>query len=97
VLCCQVLEHIPFDTVPKAINELCRVSGRRLVISLPDQSRTVTFDLHVGRRRRFFKRLSIARRNRFEFDGVHHLELGTGNYQCRTVRAWLDQTSCISA
>lgn len=36
VLCCQVLEHIPFDEIGKALREIRRVSRLGTVISLPD-------------------------------------------------------------
>ncbi len=35
-LCCQVLEHLPFDQFGVAIAELARVADRAIVISLPD-------------------------------------------------------------
>ena len=36
VLCCQVLEHLPFDQLPVALTEIGRVSRMGAVISLPD-------------------------------------------------------------
>lgn len=35
VLCCQVLEHIPFDKFPIALSEMHRVARKRIVLSLP--------------------------------------------------------------
>lgn len=35
-LCCQVLEHLPFDQFVPALKELGRVSRKAVVISLPD-------------------------------------------------------------
>jgi len=41
-LCCQVLEHLPFDSFVTALTELCRVCHRGLVLSLPDVTRFVS-------------------------------------------------------
>lgn len=35
-LCCQVLEHLPFDMFESAVRELARVSSKGVVLSLPD-------------------------------------------------------------
>lgn len=37
-MCCQVLEHLPFDQLGPALSELGRVSRSRVVLSLPDIS-----------------------------------------------------------
>jgi len=37
-LCCQVLEHLPFDEFIPALKELHRVTRKALVLSLPDVS-----------------------------------------------------------
>ncbi|MFM2164303.1 MAG: hypothetical protein RL325_740 [Planctomycetota bacterium] len=39
--CCQVLEHLPFGDFGTAARELARVTRRRLVLSLPDITRSV--------------------------------------------------------
>ena len=36
VLCCQVLEHLPFEQFDIAIAELARVANKGVVVSLPD-------------------------------------------------------------
>lgn len=35
-VCCQVLEHLPFDGFPAALQELRRITCKGLVLSLPD-------------------------------------------------------------
>ncbi len=53
-LCCQVLEHLPFDDFHQALEELRRVTRRALVLSLPDVTRQVNAEISlplVGRHR----------------------------------------------
>jgi ubiquinone/menaquinone biosynthesis C-methylase UbiE len=38
VVCCQVLEHLPFDEFDGCLSELRRVCKRKLVLSLPDKT-----------------------------------------------------------
>jgi SAM-dependent methyltransferase len=35
VLCCELLEHLPFTVFPKALSELERVTNRYIIISVP--------------------------------------------------------------
>lgn len=39
VICCQVLEHLPFDQFGKALSEMRRVTRDKAILSLPDRSR----------------------------------------------------------
>ena len=48
-VCCQVLEHLPFSEFRRSLNELRRVSTRRLVLSLPDVRRFASFRLRFCR------------------------------------------------
>ena len=48
--CCQVLEHLPHVDFPAAVQEIRRVTRRRLVLSLPDITRTMGVDLRVSAR-----------------------------------------------
>ena len=38
VVCCQVLEHLPFEQFDKSLAEIKRVTKKKLVLSLPDKT-----------------------------------------------------------
>jgi len=78
VLCCQVLEHLPFDRFDGALAELARVSSSHVIVSVPDVR------MYVGARLRLPKigsktlalSLERPRMPAYEFDGEHHWEIG---------------------
>jgi SAM-dependent methyltransferase len=45
-LCCQVLEHMPFEHFPAALNELRRISRNRVVISVPHGRKHLKISWH---------------------------------------------------
>ena len=47
-LCCQVLEHLPFDQFKPALSELRRVTRSHLILSLPDSRRHWRLRLEFG-------------------------------------------------
>ena len=77
-VCCQVLEHIEYKVVPQALQELRRVTRSKVVISVPNKSRSVDLFLRVGSRR-IFGRVHLQSRRVHTFNGKHHWELGTLN------------------
>jgi SAM-dependent methyltransferase len=48
-MCCQVLEHLPFAKLAKAMQELSRVSRRRVIISVPDNRRVLSVQVRFLR------------------------------------------------
>ncbi|MDQ8183728.1 class I SAM-dependent methyltransferase [Pelagicoccus sp. SDUM812005] len=54
-LCCQVLEHLPFQKFTDALSELHRVTRCGLVLSLPDSSRSFSLSGQIP----FFGRFSF--------------------------------------
>jgi ubiquinone/menaquinone biosynthesis C-methylase UbiE len=48
--CCQVLEHLPYAELPKAITEIRRVTRRRLVLSVPDITRSIGLTIGLASR-----------------------------------------------
>lgn len=77
VLCCQVLEHVPFDDVPTAVSELARVATSRAVISVPRRGRGWELVLRIPPLPRLDRHGVLPSRRRFVFDGEHCWELGT--------------------
>lgn len=49
ILCCEVLEHLPFDWFGPALSELRRVSRRHVLISLPDVTRYYVIRINLPR------------------------------------------------
>jgi predicted SAM-dependent methyltransferase len=90
--CCQVLEHLPYDDFVEALRELRRVTARRLIISLPDDS--PFFYLRIRGMRRFMPRLwrGISPPNLHpraidvREHGQHYWEVGRRGYPAARVR-----------
>lgn len=73
VLCCEILEHLPYVSFIACLKELARVSKRHFVISLPD--REFAFPLRVGYSKKLFIIPRFMRRN-FEINSMHQWEIG---------------------
>ncbi|MDA3879917.1 MAG: methyltransferase domain-containing protein [Prolixibacteraceae bacterium] len=80
IICCQVLEHLPFGDFEQTLDKLMDKTSR-LVLSLPIQhSRPFSF---FKFQRAFSKNISfsVPRFNKkFQFDGEHHWEMNTKGY-----------------
>lgn len=48
VMCCQVLEHLPFSDFEKALREIARVSKKHAVISLPFHGAWLGVSFNLG-------------------------------------------------
>ena len=82
VICCQVLEHLPFDDSLRALEEIRRVCSVGSVISLPQASRYWPFTIHVP----FMGALKFGVRPPWRlkphvFDGQHHWEIDKAGYE----------------
>lgn len=97
VVCCfEVLEHLPYKDVPKALSELNRVASKGVVISVP----------HFGPRTQFFLKLpflpeikcaiKIPWPQNHTFDGEHYWELGKRGYRARAFRRLLERHGTIT-
>lgn len=84
VLCAEVLEHIPFHDVPRALQELHRVSRRWMLITVPHSGYVFSGILklpllswiYIGWKLPHFW-------NRHAFQGEHYWELGKRSWSRR--------------
>lgn len=88
VLCCQVLEHLPFELLTPALREIRRVCTRGAVVSLPQSSMYLPYQIYlplVGRVRFGLKPPAPARAH--VFDGQHYWEIDKAGYPEKAVTA----------
>ena len=91
VLAAEILEHIPFNEVPKALKELSRVARKAIVITLPHFSNfapSIALKLfpYVPR---FSKVFPVSFPIKHKFDGQHYWEIGKLGFSLSTVRQML--------
>lgn len=80
VLCAEVLEHLPFGDVPKALKELQRVSRRLVILSIPHTGRLMEFVIRAPWLPRLAFRAKLPGRRTFTFDGQHYWEANARNF-----------------
>lgn len=95
VLCAEVLEHLPFTDLPKALGEIHRVVKSHLVITLPHFSLT---NIYIGAKVIPFipkKQITIKVDFPFRhsFDGEHYWEIGKKKYDLGRVKKALIDSS----
>jgi len=76
-ICCQVLEHLPYDQFIKALKELRRIASKGCIISLPDARRLIKIELsmpRIGNRHLLVNLPTRARQ--VPFNGEHYWEIG---------------------
>lgn len=80
-LCCQVLEHLPFEEFENALGELGRVSRHGLVLSLPDNGRYLRLGWQtLARRRHFLWELPMTRLYPRHYAGGHLWEVNAAGF-----------------
>lgn len=87
VLCCQVLEHLPFDQLGVCLDEIARVSRGSAVVSIPHKGRTWELAVTVAPLLRLHRSGKLPARTEHRFDGQHYWELGARNYPRERVAA----------
>lgn len=87
VACFEVLEHLPYDKLSKALSEIYRISNRYAIISLPDSTRAYRFDIQVPKIGELKKLITIPRLKppKHYFDGEHYWEIGAVGYPLRRI------------
>ncbi|MBI2309884.1 methyltransferase domain-containing protein [Candidatus Collierbacteria bacterium] len=96
VLAAEVLEHIPFAEVPKALTEISRVCRKSMVITLPHFSQfspsfALKFFPYVPRLQKAFPISIFPPKHRF--DGQHYWEIGKRGYPISRIRNLLAENT----
>lgn len=90
VLCCEVLEHLPFQEFLPSLREIRRVTRHRAIVSLPDRRRRFGLAVCPARLGWLTLELSIPRwrqaRRALPFTGDHYWEIGCRGTLGRDVR-----------
>lgn len=89
IVCCQVLEHLPFTDFAPTLSQLYALTRRRLVVSLPYcHLRLGKLVLKLPRLPALDVVLTLPRFwRRWRFDGQHHWEIGAAPTPMSKVRA----------
>jgi len=87
VACYELLEHLPYEDIPKSLYEIHRVSGRYAVLSLPDSTRAYRLDIQIPKIGELKRLISLPRLRppKHEFDGEHYWEIGKAGYPLQKV------------
>lgn len=83
VLCCQILEHIPFDEMDNVLDRIKAITTKKLIVSLPEKALRISLMFKLPRIRNFYFNVVVPLFFRkHKFDGQHYWELGTSeNYK----------------
>ena len=95
VVCCEVLEHLPYSECSKALEEIHRVSRKHVVLSLPDVTTVYRINVELPRIRPI-KRLiphPFHRPVHHTFDGEHYWEIGKADYPLKKIKFDMERAS----
>jgi ubiquinone/menaquinone biosynthesis C-methylase UbiE len=87
----QVLEHIEYSDVEKALLEMKRVSKQYVFVSLPHFGPSVEFLLKVPFLKRFKFAFKIPYRPKHTFGGQHYWEIGKAGYSPQKIRTLMQK------
>jgi len=94
ILACQILEHIPFDDVKKALSELKRVSKKNVIISIPYTHFCIEnifkITLPFFERQLYFT-IKILWPSKVIQEKEHYWEMGRKNYSKRKIINLINQ------
>lgn len=96
-LCCQVLEHIPYENFVPALKEINRVVKSGLVLSLPDLQRVYRFNLQVpvfGEIKLLY-RIPRLKRIKWEFNGEHYWNISCKGYSLERIMTDIEKSGFL--
>ena len=87
VACYELLEHLPYEYVAKALSEISRVSKQHVILSLPDVNRVYRIYIYIPKVGEIKRLLPLPRIRKpiHKFDGQHYWEIGKAGYSLKRV------------
>lgn len=95
VVCCEVLEHLPYSELSKALKEIHRVSLKYVVLSLPDVTTVYRINIELPRIKPIKKLIvhPFHRPAQHVFDGEHCWEIGKIGYPLKRIELDIRQSN----
>jgi ubiquinone/menaquinone biosynthesis C-methylase UbiE len=86
-MCCQVLEHLPYDNFVPALKEIRRVIKKNVILSLPDLERVyrVSMQLPGMREKKFIIPIPRLKPLKWEFNGEHYWNISCENFPLKRI------------
>ena len=83
----ELLEHLPYEDVPKALAEMSRVSKEYIILSLPSANRVYRVYIHIPKVGEIKKLVPLPRMKKpiHRFDGEHYWEIGKAGYPLKRI------------
>lgn len=93
VVCCQVLEHIPYEAFESAIQNISRICGNTFILSLPVRSFRFSLSFKLPKLRRKVINVIIPRfyEKNVPWKGQHFWEVGTRKKGIRDINVILEK------
>ena len=93
ILCCQLLEHLPYTNFIPALLEMRRVVKNAVVISLPDMKpvHRIHIETAVGKISFFYPKF-LSRPIDWKFDGQHYWNINNKGYSIHRILRDIEST-----
>jgi len=91
----ETLEHLPFEDVRTALEEMARVSRRYVIFSVPDHAKSLlrlTWKLPFMKEKNFAIRIPAIDNKRFWKPCGHHWEMGNIDFPYRKVAKMIERS-----
>jgi SAM-dependent methyltransferase len=90
ILCCQVMEHLPFEYFEKVLNDFSKIAKTAVVLSLPFSLIDFSVSIKIPKMRSEKKLLFVVpgfwRRAKYNEISGHYWEIGERNHSARRIR-----------
>ncbi len=87
IACYELLEHLPYENIQKALFEIFRVSKSYAILSLPDVGRVYRFNVQIPKLGEIKRLILLPKFKKpvHSFDGEHYWEIGKAGYPLNKV------------